>query len=126
MQNGQPADRQALLAMLAALRPVLASSHGAGLRILSGTTRSPTLGAAIGAVLARYPEARWHQHDAISRAAVRQGAAIAYGGAVDVLPRAGRGGRDPGARQRPARVPRPAMCATRAISHRGATRPARR
>ena len=87
LRDGQPAARPALLAMLAALRADHGTTHGQGLRIQSGTIASPTLGAAIDAVLARYPAARWHQHDAIARTAAREGAARAYGRAVDILPR---------------------------------------
>ncbi|MBV9655272.1 MAG: 4Fe-4S dicluster domain-containing protein, partial [Acetobacteraceae bacterium] len=89
LKGGEPADRQTLLAAFAALRPALAEQHGEGLRILSGAVASPTLGTAIDAVLARYPSARWHQSDAVSRDNVRPGAALAYGRPVDVLPRAG-------------------------------------
>ena len=36
---------------------------GAGLRILTGTITSPTLADQLAALLARYPNARWHCHD---------------------------------------------------------------
>src|SRR5437867_7459317 len=41
-------------------------SGGAGIRILMDTARSPTLRVQLDAVLKRFPNARWHQWDAIS------------------------------------------------------------
>jgi Fe-S-cluster-containing dehydrogenase component len=84
--NGDPADRQGMLTMLAALRPHLATTSGAGLRILTGTVASPTLGGAIDGVLKAYPEARWHQWERVSRDAVRAGAMLAYGRPVEIVP----------------------------------------
>lgn len=54
-------------------------NHGRGLRILTETITSPTLGAELRALLARYPEARWHQYEPFSRDSVLEGARIAYG-----------------------------------------------
>ncbi len=85
-RNGVPSDRPALLAMLAELRARLAETQGAGFRVLTGTVASPSRGAALDAVLARYKQARWHQWTPVSRDAVRQGAMLAYGRAVDVIP----------------------------------------
>jgi Fe-S-cluster-containing dehydrogenase component len=86
LQNrNQPSDFQALLTVLTAQRAALGETRGAGFRILTGTIASPSLGAAIDALLLRYPEARWYQWQPISRDAVRQGAMLAYGRAVDTL-----------------------------------------
>ena len=51
-----------LIAISEALRP-LRDKRGAGLRILSETVISPTLGAQIEAVLKAFPAAQWHQYD---------------------------------------------------------------
>ncbi len=83
--EGRPADTPGLLGALATRRAQVA--QGAGLRILSGTVGSPTLRAALAAVLARFPEARWIQADPVSRHAVQAGARLAYGRALEVLPR---------------------------------------
>jgi molybdopterin-containing oxidoreductase family iron-sulfur binding subunit len=83
--RGEPADRPALDAAMRAQRIELAASHGAGLRILTGTLTSPTLRAAIDAVLGQYPAARWTEWEPISRAAIRNGAVSAYGRAVEVV-----------------------------------------
>src|SRR5437667_144819 len=58
--------------------------RGAGLRILTETVTSPTLGAQLRAVLEQYPEARWHQWEPTSTDAVRAGALAALG--EDVRP----------------------------------------
>jgi molybdopterin-containing oxidoreductase family iron-sulfur binding subunit len=71
---------------LAALVPVMknASTNGAGLRLLTQTITSPTLGAQIKAVLAKVPGMKWHQWDAAGRDNVREGLRRAFGGYVDV------------------------------------------
>ena len=72
---------------LAACRAALAvqrGRRGAGLRILTETVTSPTLGAQLRAVLEQYPEARWHQWEPTSTDAVRAGALAAFG--EDVRP----------------------------------------
>ena len=48
---------------------------------------SPSLGAALDELLRRYPEARWHQWEPVSRDSVRRGAELAYGKPHDLLPR---------------------------------------
>ena len=56
--------------------------HGAGLRLLTESIVSPTLAFQIHNLLKRFPEARWIQHEAVSREAVRQGSQIAFGRSV--------------------------------------------
>ena len=84
-RNGNPASRADLDTALAAERATLASRHGAGLRILTGTTTSPTVIAQIQALQRQYPEARWIQWDPLSRDAVAQGARLAYGKPLDTV-----------------------------------------
>ncbi len=57
--------------------------QGAGLRILTETVTSPTLASQIRGLLARFPEARWHQYEPASRDNVRAGARLAFGEAVN-------------------------------------------
>jgi len=83
--RGEPAERQSLETALAAQRAALSRVHGEGLRILTGTVTSPTLAAQLDALRRQYPEAQWIQWDPISRDAVRQGAGLAYGKALDVI-----------------------------------------
>ena len=53
--------------------------RGAGLRLLTETVTSPTLGAQLRAVLEQYPEARWHQWEPARTDAVRGGTLAAFG-----------------------------------------------
>lgn len=55
---------------------------GAGLRILTETITSPTLGAQMARLLRRYPRARWHQYEPVNQDHVRQGARLAFGRVV--------------------------------------------
>jgi MoCo/4Fe-4S cofactor protein with predicted Tat translocation signal len=71
---------------LVALQPVLksATTSGAGLRLLTQTITSPTVGAQIQQVLAMYPGMKWHQWDAAGRDNVREGHRLAFGSYVNV------------------------------------------
>ncbi len=84
---GVPSDRQALLTAVAAARAAIAADKGGGFRLLTGTVTSPTLARQIDRLLAAYPDAQWHQWEPVNRDAVLQGAQLAYGRPVDVIPR---------------------------------------
>ena len=64
---------------------VEAPSGGAGVRILTQTVTSPTLGAQMAALLRRYPAARWHQWEPVNRDNVREGARLAFGTPVETV-----------------------------------------
>jgi len=87
LREGRPATMADLLDRLVAIRSTLYAAHGVGLHILTGACVSPTLGAALDAVLARLPEARWHQWEADGSDAVRAGAVLAYGQPLMSVPR---------------------------------------
>jgi len=72
---------------LAALQPILttAKTNGAGLRLLTQTITSPTLGAQIQALLAAYPGLQWHQWEAVNRDNVREGLRMAFGGYANAV-----------------------------------------
>nr|MDP9362335.1 TAT-variant-translocated molybdopterin oxidoreductase [Acidobacteriota bacterium] len=72
---------------LAALQPALkaAATNGAGLRLLTQTVTSPTLGAQIQQVLAQFPGARWHQWEAAGGHNVREGMRLAFGGYANAV-----------------------------------------
>jgi MoCo/4Fe-4S cofactor protein with predicted Tat translocation signal len=53
--------------------------RGAGLRILTKTITSPTLGAQIKSLLTQYPGAKWHQYEPCAADSVREGARLAFG-----------------------------------------------
>ncbi|MEM7584842.1 MAG: TAT-variant-translocated molybdopterin oxidoreductase, partial [Acidobacteriota bacterium] len=57
---------------------------GAGLRILSGTSSSPTMGALMTELLAEMPEARWHQFESAATDNARTGIRQALG--ADLAP----------------------------------------
>jgi molybdopterin-containing oxidoreductase family iron-sulfur binding subunit len=71
---------------LATIRAALVGQEpvgGAGLRILTEAVGSPTLAAQIEGVLAKYPDAKWHQWDPASRQSAHAGALRAFGAVVD-------------------------------------------
>ncbi|MCB4823478.1 4Fe-4S dicluster domain-containing protein [Roseicella aerolata] len=71
-----------LPAFLEERRAALAAAGGAGLRLLTGPVSSPTQRRLIGAVLAAFPEARWHVHAPLADAGAAEGARRAFGEAV--------------------------------------------
>ena len=87
MGHGEPSDRQHLLTAVAAAREQAVTSKGEGFRLLTGTVTSETMAAQIDRLLKTYPAARWHQWEPFNRDSALKGAQIAYGRAVDVLPK---------------------------------------
>ncbi len=85
-QRGELSDRQHLLTAISGARSRLTETKGEGFRLLTGTVTSPTLAAQIDALLHAYPAARWHQWEPFNRDSALQGAQIAYGQPLDVLP----------------------------------------
>lgn len=61
------------------------AAQAGGVRILTETISSPTLGAQIRALLARFPGAVWHQYEPLGVNNVREGARLAFGGYVDTI-----------------------------------------
>jgi len=59
--------------------------QGGGIRILTETVVSPTLGAQLKAVLAKFPAAKWHQFEPVTRDSARAGARLAFGEAVNTF-----------------------------------------
>ncbi len=73
-------------AFLSAMRLALEKARegkGRGLRILSETVGSPTLGAQLLALTRDLPEARWHQWEPVNRDNAWAGAAAAFGSPLD-------------------------------------------
>jgi molybdopterin-containing oxidoreductase family iron-sulfur binding subunit len=69
-----------------ALRSALdaqSASRGAGVRILTETITSPTLGAQLAAILRQYPAAKWHQWEPGGGHSRRAGALLAFGRPTD-------------------------------------------
>jgi MoCo/4Fe-4S cofactor protein with predicted Tat translocation signal len=83
IHNGLVSDWITLLAAFEAMLAEQNADRGARLRILTGTVISPTLGAQIQALLAKYPAAKWHQWEPAGRDNVRVGAQMAFGSMVN-------------------------------------------
>jgi molybdopterin-containing oxidoreductase family iron-sulfur binding subunit len=58
---------------------------GAGLRVLSGATSSPSFVAQMQEFLKAYPQAKWYQWEAVNRDNVYAGAQLAFGQAVETF-----------------------------------------
>ena len=59
--------------------------QGAGLRFLTETITSPTLGAQLKAILTEFPQAKWHQYEPVNRDNARTGAITALGQPVNTV-----------------------------------------
>ena len=73
-------------AFIAAIRAALTAQQavrGAGLRILTESVGSPTFAAQIRDLLARFPDARWHQWDPASPENAKAGSKAVFGEYVD-------------------------------------------
>jgi MoCo/4Fe-4S cofactor protein with predicted Tat translocation signal len=55
------------------------SLKGAGLRILTETVTSPTLGSQIKTLLEMFPQAKWHQYEPVNLDSSRDGSVMAFG-----------------------------------------------
>jgi len=69
-------------AFLTALQPALMAQkalRGASFRILTEAVTSPTLAGQMEALLAQYPEAKWHQYQPVSGDNARAGTQLAFG-----------------------------------------------
>jgi molybdopterin-containing oxidoreductase family iron-sulfur binding subunit len=79
VHEGRISSYAAFLSAIADLRTNLAATKGKGLRILTETVTSPTLGWQMEELLKEFPEARWHQWEPCSRDNVREGTKMAFG-----------------------------------------------
>ncbi len=82
-----PVSRQTFLGALVGAQGAIAAAHGAGFRVLSGATSSPTLTRLRQRLLAAYPDAQWHVWEPVNRDNATRGTMLAYGKPVDVVPR---------------------------------------
>jgi MoCo/4Fe-4S cofactor protein with predicted Tat translocation signal len=60
-------------------------NQGAGLRILTETVTSPTLGYQINELLRKFPKAKWHRYEPLGRDSVEEGARLAFGEVVETI-----------------------------------------
>jgi Fe-S-cluster-containing dehydrogenase component len=68
---------------------ILGRTGGDGLRLLTGPLTSPTVLRQIEALRQKFPKLLWHVHDPLEDAAGRQGAALAFGRELQIVPRLG-------------------------------------
>lgn len=61
------------------------SKDGTGVRILSEAVCSPTLAAVADRFKRMYPQAKWHQYEAVNEDNAREGAVFAFGQPVDTI-----------------------------------------
>lgn len=61
------------------------AKQGAGLRFLTETVTSPTLGNQLKAILAEYPSAKWYQYEPAGRDNARAGAVMALGQPLNTI-----------------------------------------
>jgi MoCo/4Fe-4S cofactor protein with predicted Tat translocation signal len=79
-------DVRSWQAFLGAIRGPLSaqkSLQGAGIRILTTTTTSPTLADQLRSFLKLYPQAKWHVYEPVNRDNVLEGAKMAFGQPVE-------------------------------------------
>lgn len=85
MRDGEIASWNDFYAALGGLRASWNANKGAGLRLLTGSVISPTVGAQIRAFLAAFPQAKWHQYEPCGRDNARDGAKLAFGDYVNTV-----------------------------------------
>ncbi len=78
-QAGEIRSWSAFLETAQGLATNAKATNGAGFRILSGATTSPTLIAQIRKLLTLYPEAKWYQWEPAGGDGAQQGAQLAFG-----------------------------------------------
>jgi hypothetical protein len=81
--RGQETTWESFVAALSARMSRLAVDAGTGLRILTESVTSPTLGNQLHALLDRFPGARWHQYQPINRDRAYEGSRLAFGEALE-------------------------------------------
>ncbi|MBS0531368.1 MAG: TAT-variant-translocated molybdopterin oxidoreductase [Proteobacteria bacterium] len=83
-RRGEPATWKDVAGYIDEQRENWATTQGEGLRLLIGSTASPTLLRQIDELLAQFPKARIHTHEAAARMARHRLTQAAYGQALDV------------------------------------------
>ncbi len=84
VQNGLPHTWDSFFGSLKALIDRQKEKRGAGLRILTETVTSPSLGAQLHGIQRAFPELVWHQYEPVNRDNVHAGALLAFGKSLDV------------------------------------------
>jgi molybdopterin-containing oxidoreductase family iron-sulfur binding subunit len=85
LHDGRPATWSSFLAGMSEALAGLQARQGAGFRILTESVLSPSLHARLLQLLERWPNARWHRYEPLSRQTLREGSRMVFG--QDVEPR---------------------------------------
>ena len=85
MREGRISDWAAFVASISNALNDFKGTQGAGLALLTETVYSPTLGSQIRALLAQYPNAKWHQYEPCNRDSAREGGRLAFGHYVNTV-----------------------------------------
>ena len=85
IREGRMSNWTAFLKYLESILEERKRIRGAGMRLLTESVVSPTMGAQIRELLAMYPEARWHQWEPAGRDSARGGAQLAFGKYVNTI-----------------------------------------
>ena len=83
--RGTPVGAQTLLAAIVSAQAQIAANGGAGFRILTGATSSPTVIRLMQGLLKDYPQARWHVWEPVNRDNAARGTLLAYGRPLDMV-----------------------------------------
>lgn len=83
LQGGRISTWQQFASEMLQVAREQSASKGAGMRLLTETVTSPTLAGQLRDLLHRFPQAKWHQFDPVSRDNVRAGARSAFGKVVE-------------------------------------------
>jgi len=84
LRAGQPSDWATFVGAMHAALEDEQTNGGAGVRILTESSTSPTLHGQIAGFLAKYPAAKWYQWEPLTRDNIREGARLAFGDFVEV------------------------------------------
>ena len=93
--QGRISTWSAFLNAMSAVRAEHQTKKGAGLRILTETTTSPSLADQLQSLLKQFPQAKWHQYEPAGRNAAREGSRLAFGEYVDTHYRFDQASRSP-------------------------------
>lgn len=85
LRSGRLASWNDFLVEVQELRAAHLRNQGAGLRLLTGTVTSPSLGDQFHDILKQFPQAKWHQYESVNRDNVRAGAQLAFGEMVEAV-----------------------------------------
>jgi MoCo/4Fe-4S cofactor protein with predicted Tat translocation signal len=85
LRNGKISSWGNFVTEFRAALEVQKEKKGAGLRILTETIVSPTIGDQLKKILAEYPEAKWHQYERVPSDNKRAGAELAFGRYVNTI-----------------------------------------